>query len=209
MFLLIYLLFVITYALSSYVCFIIDMTYSKTRIDGMQANKLLILYQKYLPCVAFNVIVLPIPSIYLVSSTFPIISRSLTIYNFLTEMILTYFLADFLFYILHRILHIQSFYKHIHYIHHRVRNPIGMAALYAHPLEIYMGNIFPLFLPAYLIMTNTFTFCVWMFAIIVETVITSHSSYQNMSEFHDNHHKLYRYNYGLDIFMDRLFGTRI
>ena len=206
---LMYLLFVITYFLSSYACFIIDMTYPNTRIDNLHPNKSLILYQKYLPKVAFNVFVLPIPFFYLISTNFPILYRSLTLYNFIVEIILTYFLTDIIVYIFHRILHSQYFYRNIHYIHHLVRNPIGFSALYAHPLDVYLGNLIPLFLPAYFIMTNIVTFCVWIIIITIDIVTTSHSSYKGISEFYNNHYMLYGCNYGLDIFMDILFRTRI
>jgi sterol desaturase/sphingolipid hydroxylase (fatty acid hydroxylase superfamily) len=48
---------------------------------------------------------------------------------------------------------------------------------------------------------------VWYFYIVSET-IWSHAGYKIGSKLHDIHHKInIRYNYGNQLFMDRLFGT--
>ena len=83
-----------------------------------------------------------------------------------------------------------------------------MSAIYTDTFDFYLGNIIPSFLPAYLIMTNPLSFQNSKIVnILINTVAISHAGYKNWSEFHAIHHTKFSYNYGTNIFMDRLFNT--
>ena len=57
-------------------------------------------------------------------------SRSTRIISFITDMV------DMFHYVAHRALHWGPLYKNIHKLHHEFSAPIGLAAEYAHPLEV-------------------------------------------------------------------------
>ena len=39
------------------------------------------------------------------------------------------------FYLTHRLFHIPYLFNKVHYVHHKITTPVGIAAVYAHPLE--------------------------------------------------------------------------
>ena len=51
------------------------------------------------------------------------------------------FIEDTFHFWLHRLLHIGIFYKKIHKQHHEYSAPFGLAAEYAHPIEILILGI--------------------------------------------------------------------
>jgi methylsterol monooxygenase len=61
-----------------------------------------------------------------------------------TQIALFFVLEDAWHYVSHRILHNRYLYKHIHKLHHEFSAPFGLAAEYAHPIEILvlgMGTV--------------------------------------------------------------------
>lgn len=46
---------------------------------------------------------------------------------------------DFLYYGLHRLLHVRKLMPHVHAVHHRARNPSALESFYLHPLELFAG----------------------------------------------------------------------
>lgn len=50
-------------------------------------------------------------------------------------------LEDFLFYWIHRMLHLPLFYKHIHKKHHKHFNVINISSVYTHWIEFAVGNV--------------------------------------------------------------------
>jgi sterol desaturase/sphingolipid hydroxylase (fatty acid hydroxylase superfamily) len=79
---------------------------------------------------------------------------------------------DFFFHVTHRILHIKWIYPHIHKLHHKYIDPIGIASEYTHPVEFAFGNMFPTGMPALLLgdKMHFFTFIIWISVRIVVTV---------------------------------------
>ena len=60
------------------------------------------------------------------------------------QLALFFVMEDFWHYFAHRGLHHKSIYKHIHKLHHEFSAPFGLAAEYAHPIEILvlgMGTV--------------------------------------------------------------------
>ncbi|KAH8927545.1 putative ERG25-C-4 methyl sterol oxidase [Atractiella rhizophila] len=60
------------------------------------------------------------------------------------QVVIFFFFEDFFHYWAHRLMHHKALYKHVHKIHHEYSAPFGLAAEYAHPVEIIvlsMGTI--------------------------------------------------------------------
>lgn len=129
-----------------------------------------------------------------------------------------YFVEDFWFYWIHRLLHWGPMYRWIHKVHHEHSAPFGIAAEYAHPLESFMlaigTGIGPLMVGAHL-----FTMWIWLFFRVYQ-VVSVHSGYNfpwspnhwiplwGGAEFHDYHHKTFSGNYASTFTIwDHVFGT--
>ena len=207
-----YLLFIGTYTVSSLICFILD-TFPNMPLKDEKINKeitkkgLLGLYKKYLHRVAFNVLVLSLPFAYLTPYMFPIYYRPFAIYRFAYEIMLSRIISDITFYALHRLMHYPPLYRYSHKKHHEVNISIGMSALYTDWFDFYLGNVIPTVLMPAIIITNPLTLKLWIASVTVSTVLIAHSGYSNWSTYHDNHHLKFKYNYGTNVFMDKLFGT--
>lgn len=122
-------------------------------------------------------------------------------------------IEDFLFYWIHRTLHNKKLFRKIHYIHHQFLIPRPLSAIYAHPIEFFFGNIFPVTAGAMwisLLGSPVHIVTVWIFISVrlLET-IDAHSGYKfpvwfpstwpiigSMARHHDLHHSSNRGNFG-------------
>ncbi len=111
-------------------------------------------------------------------------------------------IGELWFYILHRLIHTNKLFF-LHEKHHEVINPIGITALYAHPFDAIFVNIGSILL-IHLIYKNSLihnllvgTWAIW------NTIMNAHKN----NSFHAYHHKTFKYNYGLNLFMDYIFNT--
>eukprot|EP00735_Rhodelphis_limneticus_P007021 TRINITY_DN1950_c0_g1::TRINITY_DN1950_c0_g1_i2::g.22942::m.22942 TRINITY_DN1950_c0_g1::TRINITY_DN1950_c0_g1_i2::g.22942 ORF type:complete len:280 (+),score=18.43,sp/Q55D54/MSMOB_DICDI/33.85/1e-38,FA_hydroxylase/PF04116.8/3.2e+03,FA_hydroxylase/PF04116.8/4.3e-19 TRINITY_DN1950_c0_g1_i2:49-840(+) len=86
-------------------------------------------------------------------------------------------IEDFIFYWAHRALHHRSIYKYIHKQHHEFKVSIGIASEYAHPVEAVTANLIPFVAGPILLKVHGFTFLVWTFLRIAETV-DAHCGYR-------------------------------
>jgi len=138
------------------------------------------------------------------------------------QMIFFYFIEDFYFYWVHRLLHYGWFYKNIHKVHHEHNAPFGIAAEYAHPVEtIFLGigtALGPIIICLYQ-GSHLFTLWVWLLFRLWQTVEV-HSGYDfpwspnhfipfwGGADFHDFHHMSFVGNYASTFtYCDKLFGT--
>ncbi|SNW62494.1 Fatty acid hydroxylase (C-4 methyl sterol oxidase putative) [Orpheovirus IHUMI-LCC2] len=96
-------------------------------------------------------------------------------YHVIYVCIISLFIEDFYFYLVHRLLHHHMLYKHIHKIHHEYTAPFGFAAEYAHPLETIMLGFGTVIGPL-LLTTNYYTVLCWLVLRIYQTV-EAHSGY--------------------------------
>lgn len=129
-----------------------------------------------------------------------------------------FLIEDFVFYWGHRALHTPFLYKHVHSVHHQHAAPFGIAAEYAHPLEVlFLGTATlagPMVYPPHL-----FTLYVYLALRCLQTV-ECHSGYEfpwslnrwfplyGGAYFHDHHHRIHSGNYSSTfVWVDALFGT--
>lgn len=114
------------------------------------------------------------------------------------------------FYYSHRLMHNPTLYQMFHKKHHEWIAPIGMAAIYAHPVEHILCNLTPLVLGPYFLNAHIFTYWLWL-TMAVATTINSHCGYHfpfaPSPENHDFHHLAFNVNYGVLGVLDRLHGT--
>lgn len=116
------------------------------------------------------------------------------------------------FYYSHRLFHHPRIYRHIHKIHHEWTAPIGLVAIYAHPLEHLVSNLGPIILGPLIMGSHIATAWMW-FALALMTTINTHSGYHfplmPSPEAHDFHHLKFTQNYGVLGVLDRLHGTDV
>ena len=115
---------------------------------------------------------------------------------------------DVWFFTTHWILHRPLLYKAIHKFHHRFKAPTAVACTYANPVEFSIGNVMGVVLGPAVTNCHPFVAAFWMALSLISTSM-SHSGYLALgASNHDQHHEHFDYNFGVDVIMDRLCGTR-
>mmetsp|Transcript_24177 Transcript_24177/g.67712 ORF Transcript_24177/g.67712 Transcript_24177/m.67712 type:complete len:268 (-) Transcript_24177:224-1027(-) len=114
---------------------------------------------------------------------------------------------EVLFFYSHWLLHHRLLYPWIHKIHHEAKAPIGLAAVYAHPLEVVVGNFFATTFALYV--PGAHLLLVYVFAVVgIVITVAHHSGYSVLdARHHDFHHSHNIGNYGTMGIMDWLHGT--
>mmetsp|Transcript_10494 Transcript_10494/g.16082 ORF Transcript_10494/g.16082 Transcript_10494/m.16082 type:complete len:266 (-) Transcript_10494:229-1026(-) len=113
------------------------------------------------------------------------------------------------FYSTHYLFHHSPWlYKHIHKVHHRFQAPTAMTCVYAHPVEFAISNLLPIFLGPILTNAHPWSCYIW-FAMAMFGTLKGHSGYRILghSDYHEEHHSFYKYNYGGMKFLDYTLGT--
>jgi sterol desaturase/sphingolipid hydroxylase (fatty acid hydroxylase superfamily) len=141
-------------------------------------------------------------------------------WTILKQFALFIVINDTIFYWSHRLLHHPAIYKYVHKKHHEFKVTIGIAAMYAHPLEVILSNTLPTVGGALLVGAHPVVWFLWLWLRMVETV-DAHSGYQlpfspfhllasvqGGAERHDFHHSHNVGNFGsFFIFWDWIMGT--
>nr|XP_020467607.1 fatty acid hydroxylase domain-containing protein 2 [Monopterus albus] len=127
-------------------------------------------------------------------------------------MELTFFsiIDEILFYYSHRLFHHPALYKHIHKQHHEWTAPIGIVAIYAHPLEHVIANTLPVLIGPVILGSHLATTTLWLCLALVTTTISHcgyHLPFLPSPESHDFHHLKFNQCFGVFGVLDRLHGT--
>ena len=115
-------------------------------------------------------------------------------------------ISNLFFYWSHRLLHVPFMFRYVHYKHHEFIEPVGVAALYAHPLEHFISNTLSFILPFLYVGCNYYIMLLMLGSASVITVLY-HTKYFFIFNDHLIHHQLFKCNYGFGGYLDKMFGT--
>lgn len=196
-----YLVFVSSYLLFSSYCFFIDVI---NNTDTESKNINLEKYDKAIKPVLLN--------IFGVSYIFFSLSeqihnpRDFKLFLSIRDIILSTYIGQLLFYIIHRIFHKYYAIQHFHRIHHEFKEPIGIRAAYTHPIDFFFGNMIPIGITPFLLNTDIYTTCFFIVYSVYGTIVIEHSNHDKYNKHHINHHRYFNCNYGAK-WIDNFMGT--
>lgn len=207
-----YLIFNFTFYISNIILFIIDhfKILDKFKIQQNKIQTTSVIddtYKNSLYVVLWNSLICIIPGLLFVGAYENAYEGDFTIIKFGFDIMFARILTEILFYTIHRICHLSPFYKYIHKKHHEIITPVGITTLYMTPIDLYIGNILPTYLPLYILHSHPITIKFWIIATTINAVVFAHSGFKKIANSHDYHHSHFNKNFGTDLFMDRLFDT--
>ena len=196
---------------SSFLTFLADILHllTKYKMQQSKVDKVIQVYKKIIPTVLFNTLVGVFPLFIVACFFMNFMDYSFSVYKLVFDLIAAPILTDILFFFCHKLLHKPIIYKHFHKKHHEITAPIGMSAVYMTLTDLYIGNIVPVFLPLILLSSHSMTFTIWVAIVTINTIIFAHSGYKYIADFHDIHHSHFKYNFGINLFMDKIMGTHL
>lgn len=116
---------------------------------------------------------------------------------------------DVLFYYLHQLLHTPLMYRYIHWKHHSFDPPVGIAGVYAHPVEYILIATGALVLAMAVQGAHVLTTAIWgVYVMFVTTWLHTGSDLFWLAN-HDGHHLRSNKNLGAVGVMDWIHGTSI
>ncbi|ORZ06154.1 hypothetical protein BCR41DRAFT_311863 [Lobosporangium transversale] len=172
-------------------------------------------YRKALWVVLQNQFLVALPSSFLLWKLMdlrgnPVGMELPTVWDLSKELIGFLVVEELGFYYGHRLFHHPKLYKRIHKKHHLYTAPIGIAAIYCHPIEHFVCNLCPLALGPVLMKSHILT--LWLWITVGQTnAINSHCGF-HLPLFpsplaHDYHHEVFNKNFGPLGVLDWLHDT--
>lgn len=139
-------------------------------------------------------------------------------YVVIAQLVFFIFLDDFLYYWMHRAMHKGWLLKHVHSVHHRIRNTTAINGNFFHPVEFIMTASLALVGP---MMVGAHVYVLWIWIAIRQfEAADGHCGYvfpwnpghlvpfYEGAGYHDFHHSAYQGNFsGFLPYLDRFFGT--
>jgi len=217
----IYTTLVVSYAINSLVGYVLDTNhvFEEHKIKNRTKDEYHIIYKKCLPRVLVNVGLWSLPYImgfiYLNDyinggyNQYQYNYKILNVTKFIWLYIASYLITDIVFFTGHWLMHTKNLYRY-HKIHHEIKNPVAISALYMHPVDLYFSNLSPIGISALILNLNIPTIQILILIQIFFSVSIAHGGYKHISFNHNIHHTLIKYNYGLSgykICMDTLCKT--
>ncbi|XP_077984819.1 fatty acid hydroxylase domain-containing protein 2-like [Glandiceps talaboti] len=135
-----------------------------------------------------------------------------TFWQIFRDLVIYLVVEEIGFFYTHRLLHHPVLYKRIHKLHHEWTAPIGIVAVYSHPIEYFTSGVIVTLTGPLLMGSHMMTSWLWLFFGLVGTCV-HHSGYsfpgplRHTTEFHDFHHLKFNYCYGVFGILDRIHGT--
>jgi sterol desaturase/sphingolipid hydroxylase (fatty acid hydroxylase superfamily) len=204
------LVFVGTYLISSAITYYLDTKTEIRRIEDKPKNLIITTYSKIYKNVIFNLLITNTILFYIMSKYINIFNKEFTLISFILDASLIYILIDAVFYSFHILLHTKYLYR-FHKKHHELLDPVGLGAVYAHPIDYIFGLTLPIIIPCIITSAHINTVLFILFLSTSNSVIVSHSGYNiftfNNLNPHHIHHTKFIYNYGINLYMDKFFGT--
>ena len=213
----IYSTFISTYTLFTSVCFYLDYNhiYENKKLFNRSKEEYLQIYKESLPLVFKNVYLYSFPYIYSVIYVNNLIHGSYREYSdnnfiFLLQIIFNFIgfrlIVETTFHLSHFFMHTKYLYK-FHKVHHEIKNPVSITTLYMHPLDLYLSNLSPFALSTFILNYDILTGQIFIIIQLIQSILLAHNGYKNLSEHHNIHHTLFKYNYGSEI-IDKYFNTQ-
>ena len=121
----------------------------------------------------------------------------------LLSMVVVLVIAETLIYWIHRGLHTDFFYRHLHVYHHQFREPTPFVSVAFHPLDAFFQavpyHLCALVLPIHVGVYHGFIMLAMFWAVMIhDRVRLVPSEWINHTGCHMVHHWYYGYNYGQD-----------
>ena len=203
-----YFLFNLIFYTTNFLLYLIDTNeiFDDYKLQNKKGSKLMLIYKKCLPISLKNTFIYNLPAIMTLPFFINWYGFTFSWYKVGIDLILSYVLMDFFYYVTHRILHTNYFYATYHKQHHEITAPVGLTATYMTVVDLYT-NILSIYLPPIILSSCHTTITLWMIISTLNTILIGHSGYSVIATFHDNHHQHFNYNYGVGILADRIFGT--
>jgi len=156
-----------------------------------------------------NQLYISLPTLYLASGRIQQVVEASSNDNLLAviaKLFIIINISNLFFYWSHRLLHVPFMFRMIHYKHHEFMEPIGVAALYAHPVEHFISNTLSFILPFLFVGCNYYIMLLLLASASIITVCY-HSKCFFVFNDHLVHHQLFKCNYGFGGYLDKMFGT--
>ena len=197
--------FASSFIISSGLSFIYDICTNSYKNFERNKEEVVACAKKMIPIVSVNLFGVTLPYSLFIENVIEDVERN--DYGFFLNLIITYLIADFMTYWFHRLIHHPKLYF-LHKMHHEYTYPIAMEALYGHPVDYFVVNLFPFTSPIFVLYPPDWIIKIIIVLAVTMTTLQSHGGYTFLDDAHLKHHRYYKVNYGLGVF-DRVFGTHM